>query len=67
MRDGDGSAFGYLFLEDGYDAAVAAEHIAEASGDELCGLLLLAKRLTVDFADAFGASHHVGGVDGLVC
>ena len=30
-----GAAFCNLFLEDGYDAAIAAKHVAEARCDEL--------------------------------
>ena len=72
MGDGDGTALAYLFLEDGDDGAVAAQDIAEAGGDELGDALDLAfldglvQGLAVDFADALGASHDVGGVDGLV-
>ena len=35
MGDGDGTSLAYLLTEDGDDRAVAAEDVAETSGDEL--------------------------------
>ena len=55
---------GELFLEQRDDAAVAAEHVAEAGGDEM-GLFGRAA-LNVDFGHTLGGAHHVGGVDSLV-
>ena len=40
MGDGDRTAGGDLLLEDGDDAAVGAEHVAEADGDELGAAVL---------------------------
>ena len=70
--DGDGSSLLYLFAEEWYDGSVGSEYVAESCGDELCGacdgVLLdgFVEALYVDFAEPFGASHDVGGVDGFV-
>ena len=72
IRDGHGAALGYLLLEERYDGAVGAEHVAETGGDELglaghpAGGYLLAYGLYVDLGYALGSSHDVGRVDGLV-
>ena len=72
MGDGDGTTLEQLLPEDGNDAAVAAQDIAKAGGDELGDALDLAllngfvEGLAVDFADALGASHDIGGIDSLV-
>lgn len=72
MGDGDGASLEKLLLEDGDDTAVAAQNIAEAGGDELGDAFNLAldnslvQGLAIDFADALGASHDIGGVDSLV-
>ena len=64
MGDGDGAAGGDLLLEDGDDAAVGAEDVAEADGDEAGAAVL--QRPDQQFGDALGDSHDVGGADGLV-
>ena len=62
-----------LLLEQGNDAAVRSQHIAEACRDKLRRVLRLAVRLDgtvqalhVDFADALRAAHDVRGVHRLV-
>ena len=71
VRHRDGSARGNLLLEIGNDGAVAAEHVAEARGDELggagvAGVQFVEQRLHVDFGDTLAGTHDVGGVDRLV-
>ena len=61
-----------LFLETRDNGTVAAQHVAEAGGDELglAGYLALAERhaqaLYIDFRQTLAATHDVGGVHGLV-
>ena len=72
VGDGDRSPVADLLLEDGNDAAVAAEDIAESCGDELrhapdlALLYRLVEALAVDLANPLAAPHHIGRVDGLV-
>ena len=72
VGDGDGSALLDLLLEEGNDAAVAAQHVAEAGGDKLGAAFHFAvldgfvEALNVDFADTLRTAHDVGGIDGLV-
>ena len=65
VRDGDGPALGDLLLEKRNHAAVAAQHVAEAHGDE-AGLAVAAVILHDQLADALGRAHDVRGVHGLV-
>ena len=48
-----------LLLEDGDDAAVRSEHVAEARGDVLGPAVLQPQKQ--QFGDALGGAHHVGG------
>ena len=70
--DRDGTPCLYLTLEEGYDGAVGAEHVAEAGGDEtgrpfhLTLLHGFVKALDVDLTKSLRAAHDVGGVDSLV-
>lgn len=72
VGDCDGASGFDLALEDGDDGAVGSEHVAEARGDKsgyaFCSAVFDGgvEGLNVDFADAFRAAHHVGGVDGFV-
>ena len=72
MGDGDRASVADLLPEDRNDAAVGAEDVAEAGGDELGDTLDLAlldgliEALAVDFAYSFAAPHDVGRVDRLV-
>lgn len=66
VGDGDGSAVFDLFAEDGDDAAVGAEHVAEADGAEFGVGVLRVQVPDIEFGDAFGGTHDAGGVDGLV-
>ena len=72
VRDGHRAALGDLLAEARDHGAVAAEDVAEAGGHELgrAGLLAIfdgeAEALDVDFGQALGAAHNVGGVHGLV-
>ena len=49
---------------------VAAQHVAKSRGDELRGHAparrVEEERLAVNLGHTLGASHHVGGIDGLV-
>jgi hypothetical protein len=49
--------------EDGDDAAVGAEDVAEADGDEFGGPVL--EGADDEFGEALGGSHHIGGGDGF--
>ena len=51
MGDLDWTAILDLLAEDRNNASVAAEDVAETSGDELGGLLMVVESLTVDFTD----------------
>lgn len=72
MGDGDGTAVFDLFFETGYDGTVAAQHVAEAGGDEAGMPFHLAfadgptEALDVDFSQPLGGSHDIGGIDGFV-
>ena len=82
VGDGDGAASLDLLTEERDNGAVGAQYIAEAGGDELgdgwraidlgersVGAALcdgFVEGLAVNLADALGAAHDVGGVDGLV-
>ena len=72
MGDGDGSSLTELLLKDRDNTTIASEYVAKACRDELGDAFDLAldnslvQGLAIDFADALGASHDVGGVDGLV-
>lgn len=72
VRDGEWSASRQLLAEERNDRAVGAEHVSEAGGDKLRDALDFAlfdgfvEALHIDFADAFGAAHHVGWVDRLI-
>ena len=64
MRHGHRPARGDLLLEDGDDAAVRAEHVAEAHGDVLGPAVLQGEEQ--QFGDALGGAHDVGGPHGFV-
>ena len=82
MGDLDRTALLDLLLEDWYHATVTAKDVAETSSDELGLWVLNVlkvrvvlkgsvgngsiKSLTVDLADALGAAHYVGWIDGFV-
>ena len=72
MRDSERAAFRQLFAETRDDRAVAAQHIAEACGDEAClssdrtFLNGETEALDIHLGEAFGGAHDVGGVDGFV-
>lgn len=51
MGNFDRTAILDLLAEDRNNASVAAEDVAETSGDELGGLLMVVESLTVDFTD----------------
>ena len=65
MRDCYRPPFHNLLAEKGDYTAVAAQHIAEADGDTL-HVGVARKGLDEHLADALGAAHDAGGVDGLV-
>ena len=73
MGDGDRTTLGDLFAEAGNDGAVGTQDITEAGGDEACLALHFSflngesEALDVDFSQALGATHDVGGVHGFVC
>lgn len=72
VGNGERPAILDLLTEQGDDTAIAAEHIAEAGGDETGDALYLAclngfvETLHVHLADALGTAHHIGGVHGFV-
>ncbi len=65
MSNGDGPAAGDLGLEDGDDAARAAEDIAEANGSEPVGRDL-GPRTDEQLPDSLGGAHDARGIDRLV-
>ena len=71
VRDGYRAAGLDLFTEQRNDGAVGAQHVTEASGNELRRrqaflLDLPCQRLHINLTDALGAAHHVRRVHSLV-
>ena len=67
VGDGDGASLRNLFLEEGNNAAVAAQHVAKTRGHKTCNVLGVAVfGLDHVFGHPFGGAHHVGGVHGFV-
>lgn len=65
MRHGDGAALGDLLFEEGDNASVRAEDVAEANGDEV-GLAVPTERLYYHLAYTLGGAHYIRGVDRLI-
>lgn len=65
VRDGDGAACGNLFFKERYDAAAAAEYVAESHGDEF-GLAVLVDFLQHEFCRTLGRAHDASRVYGFV-
>ena len=66
VGDGNRSAGSDLFLEQGDDAAPAAEDVAETDSGEL-GVADRVHLLDNQLSGAFGGTHDAGGIDGFIC